>query len=526
MILARSFADQGQDQVCKSSTVPVGLGYYATKYVTLISWKHLHAARLAWKALMGLSLVYAAGISVLYLFQMYPRHRVESGWLLFAGFGVLTAVTRFSTVPLATRGKVDRRRLLLALAGAALLYAPSFTVGLLSDDFTLLAVSDRWQLAPVGWEHFRPLPLGVWALLLDLGLGAPTVLHALNIGLHGVNAYFTYGLAREIGLSERGALTAGALFLAFPGSVEPVTWVSSLQDVLMTALVLGFLLAVLRDKPVVAFACLVAATLTKETAVCAPILLLLLRTRRKVSLRLLLAAIGWALLFAFARLWLKPAEGVFDPIGGYFMKELLVRIYGGLAVPWTRQQMFAYPWMPLAALLGIVALLGLPLWRLREKRLWTITISCAILVLVSALPVYRYFYVSPELQGTRYLYLPSVGWSLMLAVLADEHLAGVRRLALSLILAVSVAGVLLQQQRWREAAVFRNAVLAQATTEIRSRDCTHPQFANGPDSYNGVYVFRNGLNEALAGLRLQVGGGPPDCVFEWRDSKFHLAAPR
>jgi hypothetical protein len=391
--------------------------------------------------LLWLVLLYAAGISCLYVFEAYPRHRVETGWLILAAVLLVTALTRFARTSATDRAVISSRAALIAIGAALLVYLPSIGVGFLSDDYTLLAMARRGEFVSSGWEHFRPFSLMVWAALNVAGLTSAPVLHIVNIALHGVNAYFTYLIAREAGGSARAAAAAGCLFLAFPGSVEPVTWISGFQEVLMVTLVLAFLLSALRSRFVIAFVLLGLATFTKETAVCAPVLLALLSLRRRVDVRLLAGAFVWCALFAVLRLAIKPAEDLAAPVTGYFVKELIVRIFGGLALPWTRDQMFAHPWVMSSLILSIATLFGLLGSRLRDRQLWTGALIFAAWALVAALPVYRYLYISPELQGSRHMYLPSVGWALLLALLAFELPSRIPRIAGGVLIVLGLAGV-------------------------------------------------------------------------------------
>jgi hypothetical protein len=476
--------------------------------------------------LLWLVLLYAAGISWLYVFQAYPRHRVETGWLIVASVFLATAVARFTRTSAGGSAGVGVRAVLIAIGAALLLYLPSIGVGFLSDDYTLLAMAKRGEFVSSGWEHFRPFSLMVWAALNLAGLTSAPVLHGVNIALHGVNAYFTYLIAREAGGSSRAAVAAGCLFLVFPGSVEPVTWISGFQEVLMVTLVLAFLLSALRSRVVMAFVLLGLATFTKETAVCAPVLLALLSVRRRVDMRLLAGAFVWCAVFAVLRLVIKPAGDLAAPVTGYFVKELIVRIFGGLALPWTRDQVFAHPWAMSSLLVSIATLLALLASRMRDRQLWTAALIFAAWSLVAALPVYRYLYISPELQGSRHMYLPSVGWALLLAFLAYEIPGRLPRIAGGVLVVLGLAGVTMQQLRWRSAAEHREAVLAGASAEVQAAGCTNAEFRNGPDSHAGVYVFRNGIREATEARGLANPAAPRDCAFEWRNDRFVRVAVR
>ncbi len=126
-------------------------------------------------------------------------------------------------------------------AGALLLYWPALRIGLLSDDFVLTIRAIHFQYGFANPEFFRPLPLLAWTALLHAGAGA-TGLHLTSVLLHGVVACLTVALAMPFAASRMQAVLAGLLVLAFPASVEPVSWASGVFDVSATALIISAVL--------------------------------------------------------------------------------------------------------------------------------------------------------------------------------------------------------------------------------------------------------------------------------------------
>ncbi len=140
------------------------------------------------------------------------------------------------------------------------------------------------------------------------------------------------------------------------------------------------------------------------------------------------------------------------------------------------------------------------------------------------LPVFTALYVNPDLQGSRYLYVGTAFWSLLLYVLAHEAMrSDYAAIAMVLVLAGgSVALVRAHQQPWRDAASLRELVLAEL--DRASAECTTVQATGVPDSVAGAFVFRNGFPEAVADRipRLTVipDGAPAACRFVWTGSTF------
>ena len=150
-------------------------------------------------------------------------------------------------------------------------------------------------------------------------------------------------------------------------------------------------------------------------------------------------------------------------------------------------------------------------------------------VLLCVAPVYSMFFISADLQGSRYLYLPACGWSLLVATILLET-PGARRARLGMVFAAALAvvwaaGVRLHLADWQDASRVRDRVLAGAARRLHRTDCAAVHFIGLPDSVGGAYVFRNGFLEALRaadalGWKARVGGGDPACTFEWRGDLF------
>jgi len=182
------------------------------------------------------------------------------------------------------------------------------------------------------------------------------------------------------------------------------------------------------------------------------------------------------------------------------------------------------------ALLVVLAFVLLRAWRTGPTRAASSTLVAFGLgwVLISALPLLVQFYVSPTLEGSRYLYLPAVGW----ACLRSASLAGTRfgvseRLSLaSALLLVTMYGARLADERqlWREATALRDAVLAEATRTSQAVPCRSLVIEGAPDNRRGVYVFRCGVPQALATLPLDPSGAA--CASRWNGSSLDRPAPR
>jgi hypothetical protein len=444
---------------------------------------------------------------------------------------------------------------LLLIAGAFVLYQPALKIGLLSDDYALLMWARRLELASRDWGQLRPLPIIAWWLVAQATAVSrtPEALHALNIALHGLNATLVAILARRMlggpdkarptgsqldkarpagsefdkarpTGSELAPLAAGALFLTLPVAVEPVAWGSGVFDVMMTtfALLLGVVATSRRDlRPADHVACMVltiAMIASKETGVIAgPLVILLYWTRWGRLSRGIAGLAGGLLLLAGSYTVARELTGWLDhrlvprpDVAG------IGRLVGGAGraflLPLHRDVIQSHPALAFATTIVLAGLLiaWAFRWRYipRGPRL-------AVLVVVGTLlciaPAIRLFGITPDLQGTRYVYLAGAWWSIAFAsALLDGWTAQGRKagkprvtplLAAALaafVIAGAAAATRAHLAPWIAARAARDRVLLQLISLPPT--CRQAAATGVPDNVSGAYVFRNGLNEALAPL--------------------------
>jgi hypothetical protein len=215
----------------------------------------------------------------------------------------------------------------------------------------------------------------------------------------------------------------------------------------------------------------------------------------------------------------------------WVIKEVLCGAFGNLAVPFTRDELSRYPGLGigLAWFFGLLFVGAVWVWQRDPKRFATAN-RAVFWVVLSIAPVYALLFVSPDLQGSRYLYLPACGWCLLVAGMAlDTGLfrrSGVAPLGIAALLLLSSVGIRSHLDDWQKAARLRDRVLASAGDEISQTECAVLHFADVPDSVGGAYVFRNGLLEALplggtSRSRIALGVGDPACTVHWKGDAFH-----
>jgi hypothetical protein len=483
------------------------------------------------------ALVYATVASVLFLHGSWPRHRAEAAWFIAAtvAFVVLAVRSTPSIQPdeIESRGTPENRRrrdlvsLALFVSASFALYFRVLHAGLFSDDFVLLQHAEAGQLSR-GTGFFRPLPMLVWAAASQFGPADPIALHAINVVGHGVNAWLLYLIARALGISYSWSLLAAALCVASPASVESVVWISALFDVLMVSGTLAYVLACLTERRLLACAGLAVALLSKETGVVAAFLGVLIATTHRRSLRTSLIGVGVTVVFTGIRLWLlPPPEAYFAEPSKYMLNELVPRAFGALGLPWTAADIAPHPFLVLFPWLALACVTAIAI-PFRVPRIVVATVFLLIAwVIASVLPVYHSFFVAPTLEGSRYLYLGSAAFALLLARLGSTARSGLPRRCSALLLITSIVtgvrGALIHQEPWIAAAAQRESVLAAARETLDGADCASISVSGVPDSYMGAFIFRNGFKEALARDDIQtppIREGDAECAYKWTGSGF------
>jgi hypothetical protein len=516
--------------------------------------------------LAGAAIVVALGVRTGWLFLAHALHvpgtyrfHVESAALGFAVAGLVFKILRRSASsaapsgptrslePLGDYGPSPRNPGLDAIPGVTLwlafvivafaLYWPALTIGLLSDDFVLVDRAAHWQLGGVTAIFSRPVPLFLWAVLLSAGAG-PVVLHGLNLTLHATNAFLTARVLDGWVRDRAWSVCAGLLMLTAPLGPEAVAWCSGVFDLLATTLVLSAVLVSRRydDAPSrgtrAAFITLgLAAVASKETAIVVAALVVVDALARGVRPRKLWldAAVVLGLAGAFGVARVARAFGTSPPASSrYDVQRVLFGSVGALAVPWHVDVSAAYPWLPIATVLMTLVIALAFFIRPSPRRQTALALLALTVTLLPILPVWPMFFVAPDLQGARYLYMASVGWAGLAVVLAGQAGerppraggGGLRSWPLAVIaglLTASAIGTRLHLAPWREAARLRDDVEAAARSSVRST-CSGTIAVSGlPDSVRGAYVFRNGVREAFArDLHLSVVEGPAGpCSLKW-----------
>jgi len=377
----------------------------------------------------------------------------------------------------AERSWARRLALWIPFLAALILFAPVLRGGFVYDDLLLLrdnpfirSWSALWKgFALPFWEmvsqsrseagFYRPLVTGVFTLLQHAGGGDPLAFHAASWLLNAGCSLLVASLALRLGWRPWAALAAGLFFAAHGSHAEPVAWASSLPDLLAAFFSLLALRCAVSRKWLACALWLVPALLSKEVALGTWLLCLILALRggpgRPARGALLLAPA--ALLYLLRTIaFSSPAAG-FDLETTHFLLplreeiglsfHLIARYFGFLAWPWPhapfRPLQLDVSYSRLFSPSGVGLLLlagGLTIWTRMLRRSSQALLPLGLL-LFSLLPVLNTRSLGQYPFEERFLYLPSVGFVLLVAgLLVPRPGAGKGR---SLLAGIVLGGLIL-----------------------------------------------------------------------------------
>lgn len=363
--------------------------------------------------------------------------------------------------------------LLCILAIAA--YANSISNGFVWDDhqqvvmnaslrpgapFLDLLTPNIWGFARAGVrEHinyYRPLQMVTYRLTADVfGLDA-SAFHAVNLAFHVIAVLLAFALFYRLTGRLGLAFAAAALFAVHPIHAEAVDWIAALPDIGCTAfLLLAFLLFVpgrdqasqpLPAKPrrvrvlflVVSFVAFAAALLWKETAIVFPLAVMAYvfclsedAAPRRIGSALKLSLPYWCILGLYFLLRFRVLGFIVIRQRNWILTRfefaltalsLILQYCWKLLVPVGLNAYYLF--VPvrtlrdpraIAAILFLILAAGAILYGLRRAPLVSFA---ALWVFVALIPVLNVYAVGRNVFSERYLYLPSVGFCLLIVLMA------------------------------------------------------------------------------------------------------------
>lgn len=396
---------------------------------------------------------------------------------------------------------------------------------------------------------YRPLPNLLWEFDYNLwGLQAPGY-HLTNLLLHTANTALVGWLARRIGASSLAGGLATLLFALHPLHVEPVLWLAGRPDLLATLFfllaLLGWLKHIERGSRLfygLSMLAYAASLFCKESASSLPLVLLIwaLLLQKPVNKRqfLITALKIVPYLLAFG-LYLAIRLNALGGIGGYGNEGrdffyILWNATLGLWLPLLFPVNIESLGWPIGAglglgLLGCYGWLGWRLIRAQVKRKELLAVSGLALVLLygSLLPALNTAPVSTNLAQSRILYLPSIGFCLLLAGLLRLDLPTVKKQKSAWLLptlaTLYLGALLVVWLPWWQASNVVGDTFRLLRAEASVPQAGDTVYYEGlPDNLRGAYVWRNGLHEAtglLLGAQIEGIHRTPEVIVDYRKAE-------
>jgi len=407
----------------------------------------------------------------------------------------------------------------------------------LSDDFILLKYARSFSYnfhalfaTPGGDGFYRPLAYASMAWTSAWAGVNPANWHWIGFAMHAANSILVFFLAWTLGLPRLASAFAAALFAVHGTRPEAVIWVATRSDLLATFFVLIALITFILSGnearwplllQAVSLSSMFLAFLSKESSYTVPLVLVVflaanggLRTRR-----------GWyslAPFFAVAAGMFVWRWILFGGIGGYLdaagqpealslgvlsvLKTFALRLWAVLFFPinWSRQPGLVFG---IVTVFYLVALL----WLLKTRVTRRDVLLPIGFLFALALPPLSQLLIGPDLQKARFLYLPSVGFCLLLAAMV-QHLKTKSQWMVSMTIVVFNVVVLFHNMTAWEYA-FQRARAACSVAASCAMGGT--QVLGLPGSLNGVYFFANGFPECVEMQQKGNAEVREPCVLVW-----------
>lgn len=378
---------------------------------------------------------------------------------------------------------------------------------------------------------YRPLTIvSFWLNYQAAGLN-PAAFHLFNLFFHALNAFWVFYILRILAKSETAGFIAGLFFAVLPNHPEAVSWISGRGDALATFFYLSaFILYIVfrerggRWRLAASLGTFLLALFSKELAITLPAVLIAYEMIWQISLPAGPSAdeageAGQSKQIKRAFFYLLPFVAA---LAGYFVLRFFATglFYGfyatsnlnfSLSRAWetlgggfisnflTGENIFAL-WPLLPALGGILVIMFGALLRPAARRIYIFGI---LFFIIAAAPAFYLQLNRLTGEGERFVYLPSVGFSILLAILFTDFLERKSRTLLPLsaaLLASVYFGWLLWNKNinWRGAGELSRSLLFNFGQTVDLTKTNQGVVILGlPDNLDGAQIFRNGWLSAL-----------------------------
>jgi protein O-mannosyl-transferase len=384
-----------------------------------------------------------------------------------------------------------------------------------------------WAFRSAGTQtnYYRPLQTVAYMTGHALGGLSPVPYHLISLFLHVLASLAVVWFAQELLAAPAVAMWAGILFAAHPIHTESVTWIAGVTDVGCGLFYFLALAAYLRAHSSAyraglwwggALACFAAALLFKEMALTLPLIVALLDLATVDGSAAAVVRARWRDWAGFAAvlagyLVLRVhALGEFSrtavPLAIGLPDRLLTMLYFAgrylqmLLIPYPQNAFHVFrPFSrlpPVEWVLPALLLSGLLwlVWSLWRRRLRTFGFLAAFVV-VALTPVLRLGDAGTNIFAERYLYIPSMGFCVLLAAKGFTFLHDKRAAAVAV---ACVAGF------WAVLTMARNPVWANNRTFYTATVAASPDAAPMRNNLGRLYFEARETAKARAEFQAAV----------------------
>ena len=340
---------------------------------------------------------------------------------------------------------MTRRAWLLVLVVTLAVWAPTLRYGWIEnwDDGAMWLNNPyirtwgnawMWMVTTDFWGHWMPLTWLTAATTYQVWGYTPAAWHGVNVALHSVSAVLCFLIARRLLHSTAGAVVAALVFSVHPLRIESVAWITELKDVLMGVFVLLAAWLWLQERRGWALVAFIAACLSKELAVCLPVMLLALewwrwwrdgrgvfwrRARQLLPFGAVAVAITVNAFYALHHGLSNALTLAAVPIGPRLLHVAYSEVFYAWQTVWPSRlsHLIEYTWIPswdqpqYPLAVGVIALVATLL--LLSWRRWPALAASVVAYAVAAFPQAGLFQNGPQLVANRYSYLACLPFALL-----------------------------------------------------------------------------------------------------------------
>jgi tetratricopeptide (TPR) repeat protein len=343
----------------------------------------------------------------------------------------------------------------------------------------------------------------------------PRGFHITNILLHIAAALALYFLISILFQNKILSFFTGALFVVHPVHTEAVSYIAGRADMLSVLFILLFFIFYAKDqisnKPAfraLALLCYCAALLSKESSLIAPFLLLLCHFTFdwKIKRSELVSIVSISLLYLLLRgtvfnfrasvvldtgTFLQRVPGFFYALAEYM--KLLVMPFGLHMEYGQKLLKFSEP-KAIAGVLILALMLFYIFKRWKSDKLTSFSISW---FLIALLPVSNLYPINAYM-AEHWLYLPSVGFFLIVAGALSAGYGDKRYKIAAIVIAISVVSyfsylTIAQNEHWKGPVEFYEYTLKHGGNNVRIFSNLGMEYLSRGDNEKAIEMFKKAI---------------------------------